>query len=251
MTVPSDLPDWIAEVGGSSRFLFQGFVAASPGNSVKVSQYNSVHILLGNTDGTSSLVIAYQFMDSQTGFAIDSGLLTADANRSVSGDGFATWDLPVVADTLILLNTTGHSVIGVVIGRPERVPKGMANAYYPSRHFQANMPASSPNGTRIQLLGDAGNNPVPVFEHCSSYNGQCTLFLFSSGAISGQVQAGFLDKTGTRVFVPVAANATTTGALTVFGHPYAYCTWWFQAFGVSPASSVAVSVTVTPAGVDG
>lgn len=251
MTTPAgDLPDWIGSVGGTSRQIFNGFVAGA-GSSIPVAQFNSVQVVLFNLDNTSVLTCEYQFKDSASGLVIESGLLSADANHSIAGDGVPTWGLPVIADTLLLVNSLGNSVAALVIGRPQITSKKMLCDFYPARNFTGTVPANSVSGTRIQLAGQDGNTAVPVLRDCSGYNGLVTANIATSGAITGQVQYGFRDKSGTVQHGIVAALTAATAVVLQSGHPFAYTSWSWLQVGTSPASAVGVTLILIPAEISG
>lgn len=247
----ADLPDFIQSVGGTSAVVFQGFVAAGAGNTLNVAQYESVQILLGNLDHASFLVVTYEFIDPVSGFIIESGLLSADATFSIAGDGLPSWTLPVAAGHLVLINATAGAPIAVVIGRPDRSAKLMNSDYYPVRTFQGTVPANSPNGTRIALPGQDGNNPVPALRDCSSYNGTMTALIVASGNITGQVQFRFRNDAAAAVDNGLMSNPTTAVQQVNFGHPFAFISWTFLCTAISPAANIAVKVVLVPAEVSG
>lgn len=251
MTAAADLPDWIRNVSGTSKAEFSGFVAGGAGTTVNVAQYESVQILLGNLDHASFLCVVYKFIDPQTGFVMETGLLTADANFSLAGDGLPSWTLPVVSGQLVLVNLTGGAPTAVVIGRPVRSPKMMNNDYFPVRTFQGSVPANSPNGTRTQLPGQDGNNPVPALRDCSSYNGAVAVLVVAGGAITGQVQFRYRNDAGATVDTGVFSNPGTSVQQLNIGHPFAYISWSFLCTAVSPAAAIAVKVVLVPAEVSG
>ena len=251
MTSAPDLPDWVTAVGATSAKLFQSFVSGGSGNTIPVGQYGSVQVLLGNLDGTSNLVVQYQFVDPASGFTVDTGLLSADARHDVAGDGFPVWELPVRAGNLVLINGTGGSPTAVVVGRPETRRKGMAGAYYPRRLFDVIVPASTASGTQIELPGTDSNNLTPVLRDCSGYNGLVTVLVSSTQAITGQVRCMFRDKSGARVATAIANNPTTTTQAISVGHPFGFVTWQFLTQAVSPASNTSVFVNVMPSETDG
>lgn len=247
MTSPAaDLPDWLTAVGGTAQKLFQGFVAGV-GSEIPVGQFESVHVILGNIDGVSVLSVTYAFVDSQSGFTVDRGILTADLTLGTAGDGQPSWSLPVVADKLVLTNGTAGAPVAVVIGRPASSARKMLSDYFPARAFQANIPASSPVNTRVQLLGQDGNSPVPLSRDCSNYNGNMACIFGAGAAISGQIQYGYRDDTGARVFRGIANNPIAASQTLAIGHPFAFVTWWFITSAVSPASATLVFVNLIPA----
>lgn len=251
MSSPGDLPDFFTAVGGSTSKLFQGFVANTITNPLKVAQYGSVQVILLNLDNTSFLTVQYLFFDSVSGQYTDIGLLSADANHSVAGDGWPVWELPVRGDTLYLLNGTAGAPLAIVIGRPETRRKGMANGYYPRRLFSVSVPANTVINTVLQLQGQDGNNPVPVIRDCSNYNGLVAAFFNATQAITGKYQMGYRDFTGTHRVIDTFNNPGTTTAQLNIGHPFAYTSWQFQCLAASPATATTVQVIIVAAETDG
>jgi len=251
MTAATDLPDYVAAVGGAATKLFSAFVAGGAGSTIAVGQYGSVQVLLGNLDGTSNLVVEYQFVDPASGFTVDIGLLSADARHDVAGDGFPVWELPVRAANLVLINASGGSPTALVIGRPETRRKGMAGAYYPRRLFDVIVPASTASNTQIELSGADGNNVTPVLRDCSGYNGLVTVLVSSTQALTGQVRCMFRDKAAGRVATAIANNPTTTTQAISVGHPFGFVTWQFLTQAVTPASNTSLFVNVIPSETDG
>jgi hypothetical protein len=251
VTAGVDLPDFVQSVGGAATKLFQNFVAGSPGNSIPVAGYGSVQVLLLNLDNASNLVVAYEFFDSVSGQIIDVGLLSADANHSIAGDGWPVWELPVRANTLVLINGTAGAPLAIVTGRPETRRKGMANAYYPRRLFSVVVPANTVINTILQLQGQDGNGPVPALRDCSNYNGAMTLFLNASQAITGKYQMSYRDVTGTKREIDTFNNPGATTAQLAIGHPFAYVSWQFQCLAASPASATTVQAILIAAETDG
>lgn len=238
-----DLPDFANPQGNTYTKLFQSFVGTS-GTSLSVGSFESVIVLLGNINNTSLLVGTYQFIDSASGFIVDSGCFSAD--DVTSDPNWPSWTLAVKADTLKVFGVDGN-VIGVIIGTNITSPKKLNNDLYPARHFQGTVPASSTNGTLVQLVGtDTINNKDIPLTNCSNYNGTVTASTVGSGAINGQVQFGFRDGAGVLQRGTVLNNPATTIQLMQVGHPYAYTSWWFLVVGTSPASAVAVLLTVCP-----
>lgn len=251
MSSPGDTRDWIVFIGGSTQKLFQGFVSNVQANPMAVAEFGSVQVMLLNLNNTDQLVLEYLFFDSISGQIVDTGVLSADANHSIAGDGWPVFELPVRADTFYLINGTAGAPLAIVVGRPETRRKGMAAAFYPRRLFQAVVPANTGNGTGIELPGQDGNNPSPVLRDCSSYNGLVTMIIGASQSITGQVQYAFRDKTGTRVFTDILNNPTPTTPSFNIGHPYAFVTWRFFTTAASPATPTTVIVYVVPAEGDG
>lgn len=252
MSAPGgDLPDFLVSVGGSTAKLFQGFVSNTLANPLKVAQYGSVQVILINLDNTSFLTCEYLFFDSSSGQFTDIGLLSADANHSIAGDGWPVWELPVRGDTLYLLNGTAGAPLAIVIGRPETRRKGMANGFYPRRLFSVSVPANTAINTVLQLPGQDGNNSVPVLRDCSSFNGLVTVLLNASQAITGKYQMGYRDFAGVHRVIDTFNNPGTTTAQLQIGHPFAYVTWQFQCLAASPATATTVQAIVVASGVDG
>lgn len=251
MTVSSDLPDWITSVGSPSNVIFSAFITAFGQVDINVAQYESVQITIFNSNGIDVVTMPYEFVDPVSTNIIDSGLLSADSVHQPNTDFSPGWSLPVSAPVLRLMNTIGGSIGALVIGRPAASRKVMEFSYYPVRHFQATIPTSTPAGTRIQLPGTDGNSPTPALRDVSNYNGAVSAIVSAGGDIDGQVQFGFRDKAGTRQFVAIFRHPTTTPVQLNIGHPFAFVTWWFVTIGISPASPVAVSLSLLPAEIDG
>lgn len=250
MTAP-DQPDWQLFVGGGTQKLFQGFISSSLANPLSVAAYGSVQVVLINLNNTDFLSAAYLFFDSVSGQFVDTGLLSADANHSITGDGWPVFELPVRGDTLYLQNGTAGAPLAIVIGRPETRRKGMANAFYPRRLFSVSVPANTVINTVLQLPGQDGNNPVPALRDCSGFNGQVTLLVNASQAITGKYQMGYRDYAGTHRVIDTFNNPGPTTTQLQIGHPFAYVSWQFQCLAASPATATTVQAILVGSETDG
>lgn len=233
---------------GIFKKLFQGFLGTA-GTTINgtagIALYSSVNVLLGNVNGTSPLVATYQFIDSVSGFIVDSGLLSCD--NTASNPNWPSWELPVVADTLIIFGGDS-AVIGVVVGSNTATVKRMNSDLYPYRNLQVTVPANTANGTLFQIpsLGETiVHSDIPQ-ANLTNYNGAVSLIVNASGAISGQLQFGILDGAEVRQRQGVFSNPGTTPTQLQIGHPYGFTSWWFITTAISPSSAVAVHLLVIP-----
>lgn len=233
------------------KILFEGLLNNPSGNSVpNVSNYAAVNITIHGGASSGNMVATYQFVDSTSGFVVDAGILSADC--TAANPGWPSYDLPVKADTLLLFNANGgglNPVQAIAIGTNTPAPKRLASDFYHHRNFQGTVPASSPNGTTVQLLGtdSTANSDIPQL-NLSNYNGLVTLFVNTTQALTAGIQVGMRDAAGNLNRQPMFGNSLTVAVQSLqVGHPYAFCSWWVQLASAGPASSTVVSLTLVPA----
>lgn len=222
--------------------VFNGFIGSSA-TPINMHQYATALIQIGNLDNTSPTMCLYQWVDSATSATIDQGLLSAD---NLLGGLQPSWGMPVLADTLQLTAISGNPVARV-LGSSTTIGKRLKfESVYPLRTLLGTVPASSPSGTRVQLVHNEPNTVGLALPDTTSYNGLCTFLLNANATINGNLQHGYLDGSGSRRFTTFMQNASGTVQQVLFGHPDAFVTWWYQNSGVSPATPTNVQVVVIP-----
>lgn len=235
-----DQPDWS---NVQSNILFQGVLALNGSTpQLDVSEFNAVIVSIGSVDGVHPSSIQYYFRLAD-GSPVDQGLLSMD---DPSGPG--AFALPVIGNLFSLTSTLVSSMNVTVAGTTQPLPKRVLGGTYPVREFAATAASGTAAAHETQLISTDIDLAVAT-KNASSYNGTFTAVITVSpfaNAGNVYVQAGFIDGLGNRVFKPIAVFSAAATQTVQFGHPFAYCTWWF--FTVNALTGpVTVDLVIFPA----
>lgn len=243
MVQPGDQPDFIRPDSFVYTKIFDAFIPGG-GQSLQVGEFSSLHVLLGNIDGVTPLVATYQFVDSVSGFIVDSGVLSCHA--VANNPNWPSWYLPVTADTFKLF-ANALAPIAVVVGTSRALAKGMAGAYQPIRTFQGTLAANAPAGTTVELLGvDTVLQSSLPQDDCSGYNGLVMYQWRSTITITGDLYLRYLDATAVERTQIVFQNFSTTINRLLSGHPDAFVRWRFISNAANGATASVLTLLLIP-----